>query len=290
MSPSVIQATDSGIRRVAHYKTALHVALAAAAIVAIMMIVGELRRDASHTTKALGVGVRVVWLLLFAWLARVVGRLHWGEDVTWFAGRWVPTREVSELVGLADARYAPVVEHRDSHKGVIFWCATIGLLALVTIPGAALHYAEEPLYSASAFIGACVVLVFLAHTTLTTFSRVIRMDDAGFSDGSVFEIRRVPWGALAHFNRVNLNAAAQRDYDLNRHRAGRSSSSRPIDLWVWKLLSADGEEIVRLDDVMAPPEAFAQLRAKIGEYATVEDGRSDLVMPSEDDEEDEGDA
>ncbi len=258
--------------------------LAAGAALVTWMIVTLVRSNPPAGVAAAGVGVRVMWLLVFGVLAIVLRRLPWGQDVTRWGDTWVPTSQVSERVGEPEDGTRGVVESREAHGAVRFWCSIFGLLALVTLPGAASNYANEPLASGSAFIGACVLLVFLAHLALSTFSRIVRSDAKGISDATFFQVRRVPYTAMATLRRINQQAEAQRSYDT-AFRAGRSGRGfRPKDLWAWQVLDARDAVVLDFGETMVPTDAFDALRARIAKFVLVTDHSKEAVYVPEDDE------
>ena len=122
-----------------------------------------------------------------------------------------------------------------------------------------LDYTRQPIESGSAALGGLCVFGLALTTALSVFTRRVVHDAAGICDKNFFRTRRVPWKAIASLRRVNLSEAAQKRYD----KARKPSGTRPINLMVWRINDAAGQEILHFSEAMAPPEAFVTLRLRI---------------------------
>lgn len=255
-------------------------------MIATVVLVGvELRRDASMLDRGLGVAMRLVWLAALG--ATMVGlrRAPWGDDVTWFDGRWVPSREVSELAGEPNQELQAVHEAPGSHTGVTVNAWIFGGLALVAIPGAALAYREHPIGSGSTILLALGVLGFAGWAVLSTVTRVVHADARGLRDASYFDTRRVPFGMVSQVRRLNTSAAAQASYD-ERSRAGhRNQGMRPRTVWAWRVLDRTGQRILDLPDDLVPAEAWAAMRRHIATHVPLSDDERPPYIPEDDEPE-----
>ncbi|MBK8250258.1 MAG: hypothetical protein IPK85_23125 [Gemmatimonadetes bacterium] len=218
-----------------------------------------------------------IWLAVLAWIARGVAATRWGRDVTWRDGAWQDTVE------WAGGSRAPsvVTSSREANTAVGFWSVAIAACGLATVVWATWNWRAHPIEAGSSALGALALTGLVVFTRVGTRSRRVWGDDAGVVDATMLQVTRVPWVAMASFERVNLARDAQRSYD---RRSGTGKGRRPADHWTWLLRDAAGTELLRLSDQMEPVGAYRALRDRI---LAVAPSPPNEDWPAEDDEGDD---
>jgi hypothetical protein len=191
------------------------------------------------------------------------------NDRTWLDGDWQPTPGSERTPGAAPAPEALLHEDAEAKLAPKVWASVFGALTLLCVVGL---FLGEGWGLVSTSFGALVfgALAALAwHTGRSSATRSVRWDAEGIVDQDMFRTRRIPWPAIARFERVNSAARRQADYDhaSRDHGAPRPKGLRPKSIWVWTAFAADGQTLLGLIEPMQPPEAFEALKARI-EFTT----------------------
>jgi hypothetical protein len=198
------------------------------------------------------------------------------NDRTWLDGDWQPT------TGAPASGAAPeALLHEDAEAKLApkVWASVFGALTLLCVAGL---FLGEGWGLVSTGFGALVfgALAVLAwHTGRSSATRTVRWDAEGIVDQDMFRTRRIPWPAIARFERINSAARRQADYDhaARDHGAPRPKGFRPKSIWVWTAFAADGQTLLELIEPMQPPEAFEALKARIG--LTIKELRAGVAGP-----------
>ena len=191
--------------------------------------------------------------------------LPWGRDETWSGGRWVASAGTAHRAGLAAVPEGELREPPEHFAGTRFWAVVIALLAAGGVAMAIAEGARSPVETGVVLLVLSGAAGLMAHVYVSTRTRRWRFDAQGLADGSWFQTRRLPWSAVAAFEKVNTNAAAQESYDADwrEGRARRSTRGRPRDIWQWELRAADGTVLTRLPAELEGQPAFQALRARL---------------------------
>ncbi|MBL8323527.1 MAG: hypothetical protein JNJ89_01075 [Rubrivivax sp.] len=208
---------------------------------------------------------KALLLALLAWAWRALRHLPWGRDETWLDDRgWTATAEQAARVGWAAQAEDVLNEPAEHRRGTRFWAGFFALATVAALIGVMAGWDEAPIGSVALLLGVTALDLLLAHQFITIRTRAVRFDGQGVADGSWFQTRRVPWAAIATFQRVNTNAEAQCRHD-ERWRTGRSGTGtrRPSDQWRWIARAASGAELLRLPAEAERHSAFARLRQRV---------------------------
>jgi hypothetical protein len=209
---------------------------------------------------AVPVLARVLILLALGYGRKTLGSAHWGESVSWSDGGWVRMEGSSRRAGTQADPAQAITESRASHKGVIFWCCLLGLIAIPVVGGAIRTGGAGQMLMA----GVVIILLSLAlYTLVETFSRVIRFDDHGLSDTTFFGARHVAWSTIGALVKENINQGAQEQWDRARKRSG----SRPQTVEIYQLRDTQGRDILSMSTDLVPQPLFYDLRVRIEQQA-----------------------
>lgn len=214
---------------------------------------------------AVPLGAKALLLALLAAAGWAWRRLPWGRDQTWSGGRWVDTATTAHRAGLAATPEGELREPQAHFAGTRFWAFVIGTLGVLGLVAVVTGWSEGPVESGGLLLLLVLGLGFMAHVFVSTRTRRWRFDAQGLADGSFFATRRMPWSAVAAFEKVNLNADAQRRHDDAWRQSSRRSGTarRPRDLWMWELRATDGTVLTRLPHELEGSPAFAALQARL---------------------------
>jgi hypothetical protein len=206
---------------------------------------------------------RLVWLLLLGGAAWYCWRhADWGRDTTWDGAGWAASAMRAERPGATACGSQVLRETETRRRWLMVLCAITGVLALWNLIGLAVEgTANAPIEAGFWTLGTFVLFAPPLWLLVRTRTRRVRWDDAGVADADWFGVRRVPWPAIASWQRVNTNAQAQARHD--RMSLGRRKGRRPPDLWMWVAQAADGSELLRLPLQMEPGPAQAVLFERI---------------------------
>jgi hypothetical protein len=112
-------------------------------------------------------------------------------------------------------------------------------------------------------IGALDLLML--HTWVSTRTRRLAFDHEGVADSSFFRTRRVPWRAIASFERINIHQAEQARYDRDFRAPGHRTRGRTRlrSVYCWIARDAGGMALLRIPAELEDRPAFTQLRQRI---------------------------
>lgn len=206
---------------------------------------------------------RLVLVLVLAAAGSALAKSGWGEDRTWFDGRWIPTDEAGARIGFSTPDAELIRETPASRKAVIVWSVLFLAIAVFVVGGSIRHFSQSPLEAVLLIMVASGVLALALDAAFATHTRRIHQDASGVRDATIFRVERVPWTAVATIALENLNLEAQRDYD-RKSMSARKNSSRPVTLNAWIARAADGSEVLRLTEDMNPGGAFRALIERLG--------------------------
>ncbi len=216
-----------------------------------------------------------MWLPVLAKLALIgllvlvavrVQRAPWGRDRLWNGTQWVDTQSTAQRPGALAGAADGLREPREHFRGSRFWAAGLAVASVVVVLGTWFDGADKPLEAGLALTVVLGLDLVLLHLLVDVHTRHVRWDAAGIADGNFFQARRVPWSAVARFERVNTNQWAQEHYDrarrvnLDRVRG----SFRPPSIYSWIAYAKGGEELFKVPSELEGEAAFADLKQRIG--------------------------
>jgi hypothetical protein len=213
---------------------------------------------------------KLVWIGLLGLAALGLRRARWGADLSWADGRWGDTATLAQRPGLLAGATQVLEETATSRRATLVWCAILGPLLIGTLVSTAVWGGDAPIEAGTVAIVCALLLGVLAIVFGENWTRRIHHDAAGLSETTLLRTRRVAWSAVAGFDRVNINDAAQRRHDQRARRTG----PRPPTIYVWRLSDAAGREILQLADTLSPPEAFDALCERLARQVEPGDGAS----------------
>ena len=198
-------------------------------------------------------------------------------DQTWRDGQWQPSAaDAPSRPGAYAKPEARLHEGDEARFAPKVWCGVMAALALLCAPGPFLGEGIMAWLSGAAglLFGALAYLAW--RTSREAATRVIVWDEAGIADADFRGVKRIAWPAIAAFERINSALDRQREYDglARSSSAVKPKGLRPRSIWVWTARAADGRTLLEMVEPMAPPEAFAALRARIEERTLPRQARS----------------
>jgi len=211
------------------------------------------------------VAAQAALLLLLALAGLGVHRLPIGRDRTRVGGRWIDTRQQALRPGTRATTGQTLREPDNQRRGLRFWIVFLTLATLAIAAGGVLAWEDKPLEIAATGVLVLAFDLLLAYTWIVARSRLVRWDDDGVADTHFFGVRRLPWAAIASFERVNVSQEEQQRYDrapLGRNR-GRM---RPKSDFKWIASEADGTQLLELPVALEESPAFQDLQRRTGGF------------------------
>ena len=211
------------------------------------------------------VAAQVALLLLLALASLGVHRLPIGRDRIRVGGCWIDTRQQALRPGTRATAEQTLREPDSQRRGLRFWVAFLTLATLAIAAGGVLAWDDAPIEVAATGVLVLVFDVLLAYTWIVARSRRVRWDDDGVADIHFFGVRRLPWAAIARFERVNVNQVEQQRYD--RAPFGRNRGRmRPPSHFKWIVSEVGGSELLELPVALEESPAFQDLQRRTGGF------------------------
>ena len=202
----------------------------------------------------------LVWLVLipaFGKALLVARRLHWGADLTWSQGQWLPSDPMALRPG-AGAPLAEALRQPIANKKIGLW--VIGAIAGMALLGAGGAAAEllEDLFSGGSIsplpllplLGALAFAGVVAYAGVILLSSRVQFDDVGLCEANFFRSKRLPWSAV---HALRQGGAATYPH----------APSSDSDENAWLLLDAQGRTLMRIANDMTPAQSLAVLQSRV---------------------------
>lgn len=215
--------------------------------------------EVGATGAPLAAKLGLLALLGLAWQG--VRRLPWGQDRIWIGGRWDDSARSALRPGRHPNAGQQLNDPRSHRRGTSFWAGFFALATLAVVVGGALAWEESPIEVAATALLVFVFDLVMAYSWIETRTRRIQWDEQGVADGSFFDVRRVPWTAIARFERVNVKREDQERYD--RAPVGRNKGRmRPPSVFEWIASDKGGRELLSLPVELEQQPAFQDLQRR----------------------------
>lgn len=206
---------------------------------------------------------KLVLLALLALAWKGWQRLPWGRDEVWQAGGWTDTATTALRPGARAAAGDELREPEALRRATRIWAWVMAAGTAALAVGAWSAWDDEPVGVAATLLVVLALDLLFVHTFATVRTRRVRWDGEGFADTSLFRTRRVPWSAVASFERLNTAFEEQQQFERLSSSA-RKGRMRPRTTFHWLARDGAGHELLRLADGVQEQPAFAAFALRCG--------------------------
>lgn len=204
-------------------------------------------------------------ILLLVWISYRLKKSGWGEDRTWFNGRWLPSQQAPVRIDFGTLNEEIIREPPVDKKGLMIVGLIFLIIAVITLPGAVMHLGSSPFQAILAILFVLSFFFLIAYSTLATATRHIYQEENGLVDTNLFGIKRLPWREVGKIERVNL---------IQRARTRHGHSRPGFNHYVYVVSDLHGQKILNLSHHMAPADAFDSLLSRLHEHSKIDNGQA----------------